>query len=760
MTASIGVSGDVLTLTGDAGETAIAESEITTTETDVAVSFKFAVGRRAVVLRVGTTTGGQDIVQAVSFAPGDHVLTFTPGVSPYYLRFELADAGVATVTGFARVAPGTLELPTPWAEAALASLRCAQSLNTLWFVGGGAETHVLERRGTNTWSLRPFRPSDGPFTALNSTETTLTASAQTGQITVTSSAPLFVASDVGALLQFVHSGQFVSASLSAVDAVSDPIEVTGVESFRQFQISVTGTFVGTVLLERSIGNTTNWQTVNTYTGVTATTYNDDLDNQVVYYRFRMSAYTSGAAVSALTYSAGVTQGSARIVTVTADNSVTADVIQPLGDTSATALWAFGAWSERYGYPAAIALFDGRLWFLRGNAYWGSVSDHFTQFAIGPLASDAIGRTFGGPLASVRWAVGSSRLLVGLSGFESEIGSNSFDEVLKPENVRARNKTTRGSADTAAVLVDEAALFVNRSRQRVYRYGYSNQIGDMATIDMTRMHREIASTGGFVELSWQQEPEPRLWCVRADGEVAVLVFDQEEGVVAWCRLVTDGVVESVCCLPTDTAEDEVYLVVRRTVNSATVRHVERVAPEAWSSLQEAWRLHDGLSYSGTATTTLSGLGHLEARSDVYVWANGRELGPFTVSSGSITLPQSVTYAIAGLKYEGRYKSGRLAWGAQMGASLIANKQLEKVGVVIHRTAGGALRWGDSFSDMERLDDRINDGTLVFDAAVQLWSGDFEFNVHGWTDRDTRLCISMDTAGPATVLAVVETMKVNG
>jgi hypothetical protein len=489
-------------------------------------------------------------------------------------------------------------------------------------------------------------------------------------------------------------------------------------------------------------------------------FDDDLDNQVAYYRWRMTAFTSGAAVSSLTYAGGVTEGIARIVTVTADNTVTADVIEPFGTTTSSSLWALGAWSGRFGHPDVVALFDGRLWALRGNAYWGSASDNFGSFAVGPLASDAIGRTFGGNMASARWAVGASRLLVGLSGFESEIGSNSFDEVLKPENVRARNKSTKGSADSHAIHLDDAAIFINRSKQRLYRFGYSNQTGDMGTIDLTRMHREIASTLGFTEMAWQQEPEPRLWCVRGDGEVGALVFDVDEGVVAWCRMVVDGDIESVCCLPTDDAEDEVYFVVKRTVGGVDVRHVEKLAPEAWTTIQTAWRLHDALAYSGTATSTFTGLSHLEGRTDVYVWANGQEAGPLTVTGGSITLPFEVTYAIAGLKYSGRYKSGRLAWGSRTGASLVAEKQLEKVGLVIHRTAGGAIAWGPDFDDVERLDDRIDDGTLVFDAAVQEWNGDHEFPVHSWTEPDTRLCIKMDTAGPATVLAVVHTMKVNG
>ncbi len=760
MSASAATSGSTTTFIGEAGETAAAESTITTSATGTAVSFSFEVERTPLTLKVGSTSNGIDIIQSSTFAPGFHVVTFTPGVSPYYVRFELTGVGVALLKNFTRLAPGTLEITSPYLAADVASVRWAQSLNTMWLAGGGEEMHVFERRGQNSWSLRPFLQVNGPFTPLNGSDITLTANARTGTATITSSRALFATYDVGSLVKIVHPGQFETKDLDVVDEVTDPIEVSGIESSRIFQYQVSGTFVGTVVLERSIGNAVNYVTVLSTSTVTSGFFDDDLDNQIAYYRWRMSARTSGAAVSSLTYAGGVTEGVARIVTVTADNTVTADVIEPFGETSASSLWALGAWSGRFGHPDVVALFDGRLWALRGNSYWGSASDNFGSFATGPMASDAIGRTFGGNMASARWAVGASRLLVGLSGFESEIGSNSFDEVLKPENVRARNKSTKGSADSYAIHLDDAAIFINRSKQRLYRFGYSNQTGDMGTIDLTRMHREIASTLGFVEMAWQQEPEPRLWCVRGDGEVGALVFDVDEGVVAWCRMVVDGDIESVCCLPTDDAEDEVYFVVKRVVGGVDVRHVEKLAPEAWTTIQTAWRLHDALAYSGASTSTFTGLSHLEGRTDVYVWANGQEAGPLTVTSGSITLPFSVTYAIAGLKYSGKYKSGRLAWGSRMGASLVANKQLESLGLVIHRTAGGSLKWGTDFTDMERLDDRIDDGTLVFDAAVQTWSGDFQFNAHGWTERDTRLHIEMDTAGPATVLALVETMKVNG
>jgi hypothetical protein len=748
----------VTTFVGAAGDVAIAQTIVTTTDEDNAVSFKFTIERSGITLRVGTTSGAQDIVADALFAPGFHVVTFTPGVATYYMQFEMKGVGNAVMRDFARLAPGILELETPWSAAVVSSIRHTQSLNTMWFAGGGEEVHVLERRGQTSWSLRPFLQLDGPFAPLNLSTTTLTPAARTGTTTVTASAPLFSTVDVGSIIRLTHSGQFETEDFDGVDQVTQAIEVTGIEAGRQFRVSVAGTFSGTVVLERSIGNEVNYSTFASYGAGTSVAVNDELDNQVIYYRFRMSAYTSGTATVSLQYSVGVTDGICRIHSVDADNEVTVDVIEPFGLASATALWNFGAWSGRSGHPDAVALYDGRLWAARNNAYWGSASDNFGSFDVGPLPNQAISRTFGGRMSDTRWLLGAGRLLAGLSGGEYEISSNAFDEVLLPENVKSRVKTTKGSADANPVLVDDAALFISRSLERIYRYGDDG--GAISTDDLTRLNQDIAGAGGFVEVSWQDEPEPRLWCVRADGQLAVLVFNLKEGVVAWFRVVHDGFVESVCVSP-GTPEDQVHLVVRRTVNSSTVRYLEKLAPEAWDTLEEAWRLHCAIAYSGTATSSLSGLDHLEAREDVYVWANGQQLGPFTVASGAIAdIGMDTTYAIAGLLYCGDYKSARQNWGAQMGSGIATNSQLEKMGMILRQTAGGGIAWGDSFTDMETLPDRQNDGTLTFDSAVQLWNEDIEADIMGDTGRDVRLHIRMPTAGPATVLAVAPIKKTNG
>lgn len=81
---------------------------------------------------------------------------------------------------------------------------------------------------------------------------------------------------------------------------------TGTETYTQhltpppgtMDVSVTGTFVGTVVLERTLDGT-NWGICATYTTATEDVITNGSGS--VPYRFRCSAYTSGTINCAMTY---------------------------------------------------------------------------------------------------------------------------------------------------------------------------------------------------------------------------------------------------------------------------------------------------------------------------------------------------------------------------------------------------------------------------------------------------------------------------
>ncbi len=764
MAGSISVSGSTVTFTTTAGSEGVARSAITTTAPNDDVTFLFSVERRPLKMRAGTSAGGQEIFTDINVLPGTHVITFAPLTSPYYVEFRLPDIGYvgtgegkATLIGFQALDAAALSLPTPWLESQLRSLRFEQSFDVAWISAKAEQTRVLEHRGNRSWSLRLFQPEDGPFANLNVSTTTLTASSQTGVTTVTSSAPLFRTNHPGALLKILHQGQYVTASLNVLEETSETIRVSGVDENRKFNVTITGVFTATVLIERSVGNEFNWVTYQTYTTTQNVTLDDGLDNQVVFYRARVSAYTSGTATVELSHANGLTEGVVRVVSVEADNSATCDVLVPVGKTSATTDWAFGAWSDAAGWPAAIALSDGRLWAGRDDRFWASASDDFESFAVGAADDNAFTRRVTGGWGSAVWMAGVGRLIIGMDAREAEIGSNALDEIVTPTTAKSRPRSRRGSANAAGQVIDEAVAFVDRSGRKLFRMELEGS--DYGLSELTRLHRTIAgdegTTDGFIECAVQYNPEPRIWLPCDDGRMAIILYEPTERVAAWCRLVDTGAFyESVCCVPGG-VEDSIYYVCRRTVGGATVRYVEKVKAEAWENMEDAWRLRSAVEYSGVSTTSITGLGHLEGES-VYAWTGGYQQGPFTVASGEITLTYAATYAIVGLLYEGRYKSARVMGGGNVGSALTQDRKIARIGLLPYRTPPGAIKWGRDFATMQRLQ---GPPPASYDAAMVPITDDINQPFEGASSKDPRVCISMPTAGPATLLGMVPHLDTN-
>ncbi len=744
-------SGDTITFDAGPGEQAVARSAITTADEDSPVIFKFEVRRAGLILRIGSSAGAQDILPDRYFPPGLHTYRITPGHSTYYVEWIKRTRGVAELVGFDRLPSGVLALDSVFGADQASKIRYAQSLNAMWLTSsdGSVEPQVLQRRGLDSWSLVPFRPSDGPFGPRNFSDTTITPSGRVDTVTLTASTAIFRAEDKGGLIRLEHPGQVEIADLTAVDQATDEIRVTGIEASRNFTIRISGTFTGSLLLERSVGNTLSWQTVRSFNVASTTSYNDTYDNQVIYYRLRCASLSDGAASVELDYGSGFTEGIGRIVSVDADNEVTVDVIEPFARTAATSIWAFGAWSARFGHVETVGFEDGRLWFQRGNTYWASASDDFEQFGIGTLADAPLSRTVGGRMNRARWMCGvNGSLLSGTTGAEVSIGSNSFDEVVTPSNVKSRVRSNRGSADANPEVLDDRVAFISRNRQRIYSFGEG---GDQPVVmHLTRLHRDLGRRSAFRQLAFAQEEEPRLWIAQEDGQAAVMVYDLEEGVFAFWRYRVNGRIRSVCSLPGH-SEDTVLFVVEREIEGETQYSIERLSDEAWSDLSQVCRLHGAVRYDGPETTTLSNLDHLEGR-EVYVWS-GRVQGPFTVSGGAITLDKAVTQAIVGENYLGRYKSSRLNIG-----QLSAFKAVKKLAFWVNRTVAGSFTWGRDFEN--QTDRHVERRDRVLDGPLAIVSEDEEFAFQGARERDAAVCIVMDMPVPCEILALGPTLESDG
>lgn len=111
-----------------------------------------------------------------------------------YMRFWANGAPVES-------APDTpVEVATPWGEADLADVRFTQSADAMWFVHPDYPPHRLVRTSSTAFSLSEYDTREGPFGPINSDEAvSVSASAKTGNVTITANADIFTADMVGSI---------------------------------------------------------------------------------------------------------------------------------------------------------------------------------------------------------------------------------------------------------------------------------------------------------------------------------------------------------------------------------------------------------------------------------------------------------------------------------------------------------------------------------------------------------------------------------
>jgi hypothetical protein len=200
------------------------------------------------------------------------------------------------------------------------------------------------------------------------------------------------------------------------------------------------------------------------------------------------------------------------------------------------------------------------------------------------------------------------------------------------------------------------------------------------------------------------------------------------------------------------EDQVYYVVNRTINGSTVRYIEKMAREGQCTGGTLNRQADAfIAIDQASSTTISGLDHLEGES-VVVWANGKDLGSYTVASGSITASEAVTTAIVGLPYTAQYKSAKLAYGAQNGTAINMKKRPIHIGLLLFDTHYQGLQYGQDFDNLDGLPLVESNETT---AAHTVWEEYDEpvMALDGSWDTDARLCLQATAPRPCTVAACV-------
>ncbi len=215
-----------------------------------------------------------------------------------------------------------------------------------------------------------------------------------------------------------------------------------------------------------------------------------------------------------------------------------------------------------------------------------------------------------------------------------------------------------------------------------------------------------------------------------------------------------VCESAASISGTLTEDELWVINKRTVNGTTKRFVEVFADFDFDeTASTSFKFLDShLSYSGSATTSLTGLSHLEGER-VSILGDGATHADKTVSSGAITLDRSVTTACVGLPYNSVLQSMRLEGGAAEGTSQGKTKRISKVVLRLFETVG--VKVGPSLTKLETIPFRTTT-SLLSTPVDTLLAGDKEIEFDGDFESDGFIVIKQDQPLPCSILAIYPTL----
>lgn len=323
---------------------------------------------------------------------------------------------------------------------------------------------------------------------------------------------------------------------------------------------------------------------------------------------------------------------------TTSNSIVDDNIAP--DLSITPPIYDSVFGSSGNYPAAVSYYEQRRCFAgttnEPQTIWETKSgtESNMSYSIPIRDDDRIKfRIAAREANTIRHIVPLSQLLLMTSSAEWRVTSVNSDAIT-PTSISVKPQSYVGASNVQPQIVNNTLVFAGSRGGHVYELAYNWQASGFMTGDVSLRSTHLFDNKNIVDMAYSKAPRPLIWFVRDDGTLLGLTYIPEQQVGAWHRHDTDGAFES-CCAVAEGNEDALYVIVRRTINGVSKRYVERLQSRQFAALKDAWFVDCGLSYSGAATATISGLGHLEGKT-VSILIDGAVHPQRVVTGGAISL----------------------------------------------------------------------------------------------------------------------------
>jgi hypothetical protein len=304
-------------------------------------------------------------------------------------------------------------------------------------------------------------------------------------------------------------------------------------------------------------------------------------------------------------------GHARIIEYISDTSVRAYVEIPFFDTSAIVAGKWqsehgyeDAWSNTRGWPRSTTFHEGRLYFGGAKSLpstiWGSrVADFFDFSPNEALDDDAVEATLDtGTFNAVVDIYSGRHLQVFTTGGEFYV-PQALDEPITPSTLIVKQQSSYGMKPGLRVQnIDGASMFVQRQGKSLQDFVYTDvqSAYTSAKISLLSSHLLKSPSEMATRVSTRTDEGDRLLIVNDDdGSIACYTLLRSQNVIAPSEWTTDGQFLSI-----GVDVDDIYTIVKRTVNGSAVYYVELFDPDT---------LLDSSKTGGAASSVA--MSHLEA-----------------------------------------------------------------------------------------------------------------------------------------------------
>lgn len=263
------------------------------------------------------------------------------------------------------------------------------------------------------------------------------------------------------------------------------------------------------------------------------------------------------------------------------------------------------------YPGAVSYFEQRKCFAgpvnKPQNIWMTKSgtESSMSYSLPTRDDDRISfRVAAREANTIRHIVPLTQLLLLTSSAEWRVSSVNSDAIT-PSTISVRPQSYVGASNVQPSIINNTLLYCAARGGHVRELAYNWQANGFVTGDMSLRATHLFDTFDILDMTYSKAPQPIVWFVSSSGKLLGLTYVPEQQVGAWHQHDTDGTFES-CTTVAEGNEDVLYVVVKRTIDGASVRYVERMNTRLFTTPADAYFVDCGVTFNGanTGATTVT------------------------------------------------------------------------------------------------------------------------------------------------------------